>query len=116
MMSLLALLIFRLPLPAFADGFEIVRDRNAFVSLVKGKDLKRMGITLQVTSDGKIAGRALGQPVSGAWKWSGGYFCRDLAWGKQDLGPNCQAVKIKGSVIRFISDRGTGEYADLRVE
>jgi hypothetical protein len=51
--------------------------------------------------------------VRGAWRWNGDYFCRSLYWGEMDLGPNCQAVRLKGDTIRFISDEGTGQFADL---
>lgn len=102
--------------PVLADGFDKVDDREAFVSLVEDKSLKRFGIDLTVKPSGEIAGRAFGRNVSGAWKWKSGYFCRDLYWGKKDLGPNCQAVKVQGETIRFISDHGTGQFADLVLE
>ena len=99
--------------PALADGFDQVQDKNTFVSLIKDRKLTRMGINLKVTPDGQIIGRAFGRSVTGAWQWSQGYFCRDLYWGERDLGPNCQAVKVQGRTVRFISDRGTGQFADL---
>ena len=99
--------------PALADNFQPVRDKNTFLSLVQGKSLRMAGISLQVSPDGRIEGRALGQPVTGAWQWQGGYFCRDLYWGQRDLGPNCQEVTVQGRTIRFTSDRGTGMFADL---
>ncbi|MDT8327073.1 MAG: dihydrodipicolinate reductase [Roseovarius sp.] len=99
--------------PALAEGFDQVRDRERFIALIEGRDLTRFGITVNVTPDGQIKGRAFGQDVSGAWRWSKGYFCRDLYWGARDLGPNCQAVKVQGSTLRFISDQGSGQFADL---
>lgn len=99
--------------PVFADGFDQIESRDSFVSLISDKKLTRLGINLVVTPSGQIAGRAFGRDVTGAWQWNGGYFCRDLYWGERDLGANCQAVKIDGSTIRFVSDRGTGQYADL---
>ena len=74
-----------------------------------------MGIKVTVTPDGHINGKAYGRPVKGKWKWSDGYFCRDLSWGKMDLGPNCQEVRVNGKTVRFQSDRGTGRFADLRM-
>ncbi len=102
-----------LPLAVVADGFARVDQRDTFVSLIEGRDLTRFGIKLKVTTDGQIVGRAFGRSVTGAWRWQSGYFCRDLYWGKQDLGPNCQAVKVQGRTVRFISDQGTGQFADL---
>jgi hypothetical protein len=105
-----------LPDPATAQQFEPVREQAAFVEVVTGRQLTRFGIQLQVTPAGEIRGRAFGRPVTGAWLWRDGYFCRDLFWGERDLGPNCQEVRIDGDTVRFISDRGDGIYADLRLQ
>jgi hypothetical protein len=102
-------------LPVHAEGFNPVSDEQAFVSLVDGRKLTRVGIHLDVTPDGKIKGRAFGRDVTGAWTWKSGYFCRDLYWGSRDLGPNCQAVAVQGDTIRFTSDQGKGDFADLRL-
>lgn len=103
-------------LPAAAEGLAQVKDKSEFVDLVSGRALTRLGITLEVTPGGQITGRAFGTPVTGAWRWDAGLFCRDLYFGKQDLGPNCQMVQTDGRRIRFISDGGTGEYADLTLK
>lgn len=105
-----------LPLAATAEGFSKVTNKSEFVSLISGKTLKRIGIRLEVAATGAIIGRGLGRDVQGAWRWDNGYFCRDLFWGKRDLGFNCQQVEVSGSVIRFTSDKGAGQYADLRME
>ena len=101
--------------PATADGFATVKERDSFVSLIDGRQLTRFGIKLDVSPSGQINGSAFGRDVTGAWRWQAGYFCRDLYWGKRDLGPNCQMVKVQGSTVRFISDKGAGEFADLRL-
>ena len=98
---------------ASAEEFRTIADRSTFLSVVEGRDLTRLGIRLNVTPDGAIRGSAFGRNVSGAWRWDGGYFCRDLYYGETDLGPNCQQVKINGDTVRFISDKGSGIYADL---
>jgi hypothetical protein len=102
--------------PALANGFERVADRDRFLGLVDGRDLKRFGITLTVSGSGEIAGRAFGQEVSGRWGWSDGYFCRDLFLSDSplDIG-NCQTVEVRGDILRFTSDRGQGDFADLRL-
>lgn len=100
------------PMAAQAE-FAPVSERARFVSLVEGRELARFGIRLEVTSDGRIRGRAFGRDVSGAWRWAEGYFCRDLYWGSMELGANCQAVRTRGDTLRFISDQGAGRYADL---
>lgn len=100
------------PVAAQAE-FAPVSERARFVSLIEGRDLTRFGIRLEVTPDGRIRGRAFGRDVTGAWRWAGGYFCRDLYWGRMELGANCQAVRTHGDTVRFISDQGNGQFADL---
>lgn len=112
---LTALFVALLAHPAQAEGFAKVSDRNTFVSLLDGRQLTRTGIKLQVTPDGQIQGRAFGYDVTGSWSWKSGYFCRDLYWGGDDLGRNCQEVKVQGNTLRFTSDRGVGDSADLRL-
>jgi len=101
--------------PARAD-YEPIRDRAEFLGVVTQGELTRMGIRLTVTPDGAITGRAFGRDVTGAWTWENGYFCRDLAWGDQSFGYNCQEVARNGRSLRFTSDRGTGQSASLRLE
>jgi hypothetical protein len=102
--------------PAAAQAFDTITSRDAFVAAISGRDLTRFGITIAVSQGGAINGRAFGFPVTGAWNWQNGYFCRDLYWGEDPLGPNCQAVQIKGNTIRFTSDQGKGRSADLTIE
>ena len=66
---------------AASQQLTVVSSRDAFVSLIDGRELRRFGITLTVTADGQIVGRAFGYDVVGAWEWEDGYFCRDLFWG-----------------------------------
>ncbi|MFX0541631.1 dihydrodipicolinate reductase [Roseovarius sp. S4756] len=99
--------------PVAAQAFEQITTRDAFVAATSGRDLIRLGISVAVSPSGEIMGRAFGYPVTGAWNWQEGYFCRDLYWGGDRLDPNCQAVRIKGDTIRFISDQGKGQSADL---
>ncbi len=101
--------------PAFAE-FKRVTDRDNFVSLVNDRDLTRLGIRLSVSDGGKITGRAFGQKVSGDWSWSSGFFCRDLYLNGDVLDENnCQTVEVRGNTLRFTSDKGAGDYADLRL-
>ncbi|PVA10000.1 dihydrodipicolinate reductase [Pelagivirga sediminicola] len=104
------------PAAAMAQTFQTVASRAEFVQLISGRHLTRLGIKVGVSPEGGISGRAFGYPVTGAWERKGAYFCRDLYWGSDNLGANCQIVRISGSTIRFISDRGTGEFADLTLK
>lgn len=99
------------PLPAAA--FEVVSDRDTFLSLVEGRELRigLLGIALTVQADGTIGGTAQGRPVTGAWTWENGLFCRDMAWGEEPIPYNCQLVEIEGAAIRFTVDAGAGQAA-----
>jgi hypothetical protein len=104
------------------DDFQRVQDKAEFVNLVAGKELSilrpfylRNAIKLQVSEQGSIAGTALRKPVVGAWRWENGYFCRDLRFGDDDIGANCQVVVVNGDQVRFIADQGQGDSADFRV-
>ncbi len=96
-----------------AADFIKVSDKSQFVDLINGKTLARPLVRLRVSADGRISGRGAAWNVSGEWSWQDGFFCRDLEWGGSDLGYNCQEVRVHGQTLRFISDRGTGEFADL---
>ncbi|WP_245749199.1 dihydrodipicolinate reductase [Jannaschia pohangensis] len=100
-------------LPTQALAFEPITNRDAFVNLLSDRALTRTGITLDVTPDGMIRGRAFGVRVSGEWQWRDGYFCRTLFHGPRDLGANCQLVQVNGNTLRFTLDKGAGDYADL---
>lgn len=98
--------------PALAE-FQKVDSEAEFRRLVAGKTLTRPMVRLQVSPQGAISGRGMTWDVTGRWTWQNGYFCRDLAWGGDDLGYNCQEVKVNGRKVRFTSDRGTGDSADF---
>ena len=88
---------------------------DEFVAFVQGKTLTRPLIKLRVSTDGRIEGRGARWDVEGTWRWNNGYFCRDLYWGGDALGYNCQEVRANGNRIRFTSDRGAGRSAEFRL-
>lgn len=94
--------------------FAPIKTRVEFVETVSDKNLTKLGIQLTVKPDGRIVGRAMGWDVSGEWQWSpDGFFCRQLDWGGDDIGYNCQAVSVDGNRVKFQSDRGQGQHAVL---
>ncbi len=102
--------------PLAAEEFRVIDSADRFVTLISGRELRRLGIRLTVTPQGEIEGRAFGAPVTGDWTWQGGYFCRDLFWNGDDLGYNCQLVQESGDTLRFTSDQGAGMSADLSLQ
>lgn len=104
-----------LPSIAASETLHPITDRASFLALIEGRELWRMGIRLVVHTDGRIEGRALGRPVTGSWQWEDQHFCRAMQWGDRKLDYNCQTVRLKGDALRFTSDRGQGDYADLKL-
>lgn len=102
--------------PAAAQQTAVVTDRSTFIALIEGKTLTRLGVRLRVSRDGRISGRAFGKVVTGEWTWKAPYFCRSMQWGDEPLPYNCQQVSQRGQNLRFQSDRGTGQHADLRLD
>lgn len=100
--------------PASAE-FSKVSNAEEFMAIVKGKELRRPLVKLEVSEDGQISGYGASWPVIGNWTWNDGYFCRDLFWDGDPLGYNCQKVETKGNRIRFTSDRGSGDSASFRL-
>ena len=101
--------------PALAELVK-VDNQSRFVQLVNGKTLTRPFVKLNVTPDGRIAGRGARWDVEGTWSWQDGYFCRDLFWGGDPLGYNCQEVQATADGrIKFTSDRGAGDSAMCRL-
>lgn len=107
-----AALAFAAATPALAE-LSKVQSAAEFKSIVGGKTLTRPFVKLRVGVNGAISGRGAAWPVTGKWTWQGGYFCRSLEWGGDDLGYNCQEVKAAGGKIRFTSDQGSGDSADF---
>lgn len=100
--------------PALAE-FSKVDDQSQFMALIDGKELRRPFVNLEVAADGSITGYGAAWPVTGNWTWTDGYFCRDIFWGGDPLGFNCQEVQATDDRIRFTSDRGAGDSAEFRL-
>lgn len=104
--------------PAMADGFSPVRDRDQFMTIVEGRDL-RIGLynlTLNLFPDGQIKGSALGWGITGEWVWEDGFFCRQMDWSGTAIPYNCQLVELREPhTLRFTVDKGAGESASFRV-
>lgn len=105
-------------LPAAANDFVPVREKEEFLDLVEGREL-RIGLynlKLRVLPDGTIEGAAMGWNVTGSWEWRGGYFCREMDWSGYPIDYNCQLVERRGEEeLRFTVDKGAGDSARFRI-
>ncbi len=119
MLRLIAsVLLLVLPMTAAANEFVPVRDKSAFLTLVKDRVL-RIGIynlSLTVLPDGRIEGSALGWAITGSWDWKDGFFCRQMDWSGMKIDYNCQLVEAQGAdKMRFTVDQGAGDSAVFRL-
>lgn len=96
--------------------FTKVENQEDFIRIVQGKTLKRPFVNLTVSPDGRISGKGARWAVTGSWTWKNGYFCRDLYWGGDELGYNCQEVRTNSGRLRFTSDEGAGQSAVFNLE
>jgi len=103
--------------PALAD-YRPITDQAEFLGFLATKNLSNRlyGLTLTVSPEGTISGRAAGYDVTGTWAWQDGYFCRQMNWGGQDIPYNCQLVEIRnGNEMRFTVDQGAGDSASFKL-
>ena len=112
------LLMLSVPVSAAGNGFEPVKEKDRFVSLVKDRTL-RIGLynlSINVLPDGRIDGSALGWKITGSWSWQDGYFCREMDWSGTSIRYNCQLVEAEGAEkLRFTVDQGKGDSATFRL-
>lgn len=119
MLRLIAcVLILTFPVTTAANGYQPVRDKGNFLTLVKDRVL-RIGLynlSINVLPDGRIEGSALGWKITGSWDWKDGYFCREMDWSGYPVKYNCQLVEALGDErMRFTVDQGAGDSAVFRL-
>ncbi len=105
-------------LPGLAAAFEPITSKTAFLQSIDDRELRigLYGLTLRLSEQGAIEGRALGGTITGSWSWQDGYFCREMDWSGREIPYNCQLVEKNGDKLRFTTDKGAGDSAafDLR--
>lgn len=117
--AVFALSLTLLAAPAWADGYAPVKEKDEFIALVNGKELRNFfyGVRLNVLEEGRIEGSAIGWNIVGEWTWQDGYFCREMRWGGDPIPYNCQLVEARGDErIRFTVDQGAGDSASFRLQ
>lgn len=93
---------------AGAETFKRITKEDQFRSLVVGKKgVSEMGWFI-VHADGTTTGNILKKKFSAAWVWKNRMYCRNAVLGKDQLGTDCQVVKISGDKVQFIRKYGKG--------
>lgn len=114
----IAVIMMLMPAPALANTFTVVNDKDSFLALVDGKELRiaLYGLSLRVLADGKITGSAMGWDITGTWTWQDGYFCREMDWEGRAIEADCQLVETRnGNTVRFTAERGQGDREAFRL-
>lgn len=96
---------------AGAESFKHIRSDKDFRKYVVGKTLSSPSGkgNFRATSDGKISGKVPKGKIVGVWQWSGGFFCRNVRIGSNELGTQCQKVEISGGQLKLTREKGKGD-------
>lgn len=96
---------------AQAESLKRIRKEADFQALVVGKTFGDDQTTMVIAADGKISGKFQNDKIIGAWKWSNGYFCRNVNVGQRAMGNDCQVVKTDSTEVSFTRQKGKGNVA-----
>ena len=97
--------------PVQAESLKRIRKAADFQAMVVGKTFGDDVTTMVVTADRKISGKFQNDNIVGAWKWSNGYFCRNVNVGQRAMGNDCQLVKADSTEVSFTREKGKGKVA-----
>lgn len=102
---------------ASADSFKRIKTEQEFNSIVVGKKLSWGGGTAVVQANGKTTGKLNKQgKYSGNWKFTKGFYCRNLVISGKETGTNCQTVEVSGNQLRLTRDQGKGSETILSMK
>ena len=94
---------------AEAETFTRIKSENDFRVSVVDKNLTSSWGLIVIHSNGTISGKAnsSNDKLTGAWKWSGKTWCRNLRIGKGDqLGSQCMKISVSDENTLHIKGDG----------
>ncbi|WP_299643228.1 hypothetical protein [uncultured Ruegeria sp.] len=92
-----------------ADSKELKKQKQ-FIETVAGKKLVSGDTWLVISQDGKIEGVGRNNAkITGAWVWNKRLWCRNVVVGQKKFPEDCLKVKIDGSQVEFIRNKGEGD-------
>lgn len=101
---------------ASAQNFKRITTENEFRQLVVGKKGVSEAGWFIVHADGKTSGKIFNKKFAAAWVWNKKMYSRNAVLGKQQLGTDCQVVKISGDQVQFIREYGKGGVGTSTLE
>ncbi len=100
---------------ASAQNFNRINEEADFRKMVVDKKLSSDMGQMTVKSNGKTEGVIFDKDFNANWIWKDGMYCRNAALGKQQLGTDCQVVRISGKSVQFIQKYGKGEIGTMEL-
>lgn len=99
-----------------AQNFKRIRKEADFREYVVDRKAGSEWGWFLVKSDGTTTGKIFGKTFKARWVWKNKMYCRNAVLGKENLGTDCQVVKISGDKVQFIRDYGKGEVGQSTLE
>lgn len=104
-----------LPTTGTAENFKRIKTEADFLKLVADKTLTNEQANMIVGSNGKTKGKFAGKSFVAAWVWANRMYCRNAIYDGNDIGQDCQVVKISGNQVQFIRESGKGETGTMTI-
>ena len=101
---------------AFGGEFKRLKTKSEYLTTVADRKLVAEWGWVIAASDGTMMGQINGQPAQGKWNWQGGYWCRTISYGSNDLPRNCQTVHVSGDTVVSIRDKGKGKQTAMKIK
>ncbi|WP_299476197.1 hypothetical protein [uncultured Roseibium sp.] len=90
--------------------------QQEFLEQVAGKRLVNGDSWVVIAPGGTVYGVGPDQDeISGTWRWSDVYYCREILFGGKDLTEDHQTVRLDGDKVSFVHQRGEGETVSWTV-
>ncbi len=94
-----------------------IKTEKQFRETVVGKRLVSGDAWVLITADGKFSGVSRqNEKVRGAWIWHDKYWCRNVLVGTQKWQQDCQVIKVEGSKLTIIREKGKGLKTEWTIQ
>ena len=90
--------------------------RAEFIDIFADEVLLGDDLRFTIHSSGGITGQTGGQDFFGSWYWEGGFFCRAVSSGEEDLGWDFEVIERRGLHMRYTRQMGQGESSVVAIE